>query len=204
MVLLRILRVGPQVVLVGGEVALRFCQNGLSFGNSLGVSSTLVCRVLHKLLVVLLGVVLFQLVLVHLRFQIIHQTIDHPQHSPALLLLVPSHLRRRRRLVTASHQGAHLNHGHRHASASQAAWGRSCSQITTVSRVHLLLLAQLTLRTLLVQLRVVKFLETVLGEFQNLNSSLVLRGCLDVGVVFLLACLCCLGNRFVQILNTTG
>mmetsp|Transcript_113673 Transcript_113673/g.260924 ORF Transcript_113673/g.260924 Transcript_113673/m.260924 type:complete len:366 (+) Transcript_113673:310-1407(+) len=181
------------------QIALGLGQGRLILRHRLGIGRALLGAILHQLLIILLRVLLFQLVLIHLCLQIIHQAVDHAQHTTTLLLLVSANLRGRRRSVNSVLLDLHESSGHPGTSETTR---RGCGpDVTAVCRVHLLFLTQNTLRGFLIQLRIVKLLEAILCELQNLNSGLVLRGTGHIVIVLLLTVLGCLSDRLVQVLD---
>mmetsp|Transcript_64521 Transcript_64521/g.166047 ORF Transcript_64521/g.166047 Transcript_64521/m.166047 type:complete len:251 (-) Transcript_64521:311-1063(-) len=146
-------------------------------GQKLRVGSALLGGAGHHARVVGLRVLLRRLSLGHLLVKVLDEEVDHRDHArvlPRLLGVRAEGLGRRRRrvLVLLPHVLGDLRE-HRDAGAGDAAGSRGRRQGAAVVYGDAVLLRQLLLRGGLVQLRVVEFVEAVLGEHDELLGGAV-------------------------------
>mmetsp|Transcript_59362 Transcript_59362/g.127930 ORF Transcript_59362/g.127930 Transcript_59362/m.127930 type:complete len:476 (-) Transcript_59362:833-2260(-) len=191
--------IGFAIIMVLRQIALGLGQGRLILRHRLGIGRALLGAILHQLLIILLRVLLFQLVLIHLRLQIIDHAVNHAHDTTPLLLLVSANLRGRRRSVNSVLLDLHESYGH--SGASKTGRSRCGADVTAVSGVHLLLIAQHPLGSLLVLLRLVELGQSVLGELQDLHGRLILGGAGHVVIVLVLPVLGRLRNCLVQVLD---
>mmetsp|Transcript_21364 Transcript_21364/g.31594 ORF Transcript_21364/g.31594 Transcript_21364/m.31594 type:complete len:521 (-) Transcript_21364:66-1628(-) len=192
---------------IGLQIGLGTCL----LGEGGRVRRPLLCRIGHQSLVVGLGLLLLGLSLGHLLRQVLDEQIDHGDNTIALFTLLgvgtPSG-RRWGGCLLGGRRCCHVVMGrdlHKglDASACDAAWSLGGGWGATHAGEDFVLRAQLLLGRGLVELRVVKFVEPVLGKAEQLNGSAVRGHEFFVLYVLCLSLFSRLCNRLVESLDTS-
>merc|ERR1719313_1471397 len=185
------------------EVALKASLLALLLGDRLAVRRTLLCALLHQLLVVLLRIRLVLRIRLDLHLKLVLELRDQRRRATCILLRVSARGRRRRRRGDAViRRCADLRKSGNARARNARLRGGGLLRITrgSATRLHVdaLLLRQLTALRRLVHGRVVELVQAVLGDAQQLHSRVVLRRHRHELLVLGLARLRSLRDRLVE------